>query len=188
MTPIEFFFQDPKDFNKHQGAYSTLFLLRRDILTSFGINPNDNSKVEYQVLFPGTMAIMAGIDLLSKFLFTDNDVQGNKSGDRFKGYVDKYIDATNKEVLYQLRNSLLHSFGLYSKDRQGKEYNFILNQNPTSFVSATDNKNHYVSIVKLLEKFENSISSYRADLSSDIGLQTNFNHMFLKYGQIGIQK
>lgn len=188
MTPMEFFFQDPRDFNEHQGAYSTLFLLRRDILTSFGINPNDNSKIKYQVLFPRAMAIMAGIDLLSKFYFTDNDVQGNKSGDRFKGYIDKYIDTTNKEVLYQLRNSLLHSFGLYSKDRQGKEYNFILNQSPTSFISTTDYRNYYISIVKLLEKFENSIISYSAELSNDSVLQTNFNQMFVKYGQIGIQK
>lgn len=188
MTPIEFFFQNPRNFNAHQREYSTLFLLRRDILTSFGINPNDNSEIKYKVLFPGTMAIMAGIDLLSKFQFTDNDVKGNKSSDRFKGYIKKYIDNSNKEVLYQLRNSLLHSFGLYSKDCNGNEYNFILNQSPTTFIYTTDNRNYHISIVKLLENFENSINSYREDLLNDKGLQTNFNQMFLKYGQIGIQK
>ncbi|MDD3033055.1 MAG: hypothetical protein PHT25_00530 [Bacteroidales bacterium] len=188
MSTIEFFFQDPTDFNEHQSSFSTLFLLRRDILTSFGINPNDNSRIQYQVLFPGTMAIMAGIDLLSKFHFTDSNVHGNKSGDRFKGYVSKYIDCTNQEILYQLRNSLLHSFGLYSKDKKGKEYNFILLQDTSTFISTTDNRNYYISILNLLSKFDESINNYKADLLISNQLRKNFSDMFTKYGQIGIPK
>ena len=188
MTPIEFFFQAPSEFNENQGSYSTLFLLTRDILTSYGINPNDNSKIDYQVLFPGTMAIMAGIDLLSKFYFTDNAVQSNRTGGRFKGFVDRYIDNTNKEVLYQLRNSLLHSFGLYSKDKNGNEYYFTLNHDPITFIYSEDKRNYVISIVKLLEKFEDSISSYLVDLSFDTELQKNFYQMYEKYGQIGIRK
>jgi len=188
MTQIDFFFQEPTNLLEHQVSFSTLYLLRRDIRTCFGYNPNDNSRINYQALFPGAMATMAGIDLLSKFLCTDNNVPGNKSGDRFKKYVVNYIDETNQEILYQLRNSLLHSFGLYSKDNQGKEYNFILNNNSKEFISFLDNKNYYISIVKLMEKFENSIHEYKLDLSKDISLQNNFNEMILKYGQIGMAK
>lgn len=187
MSTFELFFQNPNDFNDKQGVYSTLFLLRRDILTSFGINPNDNSKVEYQVLFPGTMAIMAGIDLLSKFYFTDNETNGNKSGDRFKGFIKKYIDNVGHEVLYQLRNSLLHSFGLYSKDRQGREYNFILNQNTDSFINKIDDKNYLISINILRDYFESSIQKYMQDILNDQELKTNFELMFIKYGYIGIK-
>ena len=187
MSTFELFFQNPNDFNDKQEVYSTLFLLRRDILTSFGINPNDNSKVEYQVLFPGTMAIMAGIDLLSKFHFTDNETNGNKSGDRFKGFIKKYIDNDGHEVLYQLRNSLLHSFGLYSKDRQGREYNFILDQNTDSFINKIDDKNYLISINILRDYFESSIQKYMQDVLNDQELKTNFELMFVKYGYIGIK-
>jgi hypothetical protein len=188
MTNEDFFFQVPLYIKNNEIEYSTLYILRRDIRTCFGFNPNDNSKIKYQVLFPGTMAIMAGIDLLSKFHYTDINVKGNKVSDRFKKFVSKYIDFANQEILFQLRNSLLHSFGLYSKDKYGNEYNFILNQNPTTLISSTDNKNYNISIVKLFEKFEESIISYKLDLSKDNELQKNFDQMILKYGQIGIKK
>ncbi|MBC8052028.1 MAG: hypothetical protein H7Y13_03090 [Sphingobacteriaceae bacterium] len=187
MNQIDFFFQRPNDFNEKQQAYSILFLLRRDILTSFGINPNDNSKIEFQVLFPGTMAIMAGIDLLSKFYFTDNDTKGNKSGDRFKGYVAKYIDSQNQEILYQLRNSLLHSFGLYSKDRNGKVYNFILDRGNNLIVKKLDDTNYVISVILLLNSFESSIQKYKKDILAEPNLMENFILMLPKYGGIGIK-
>ena len=188
MNKVEFFFQNPKEFNESQGVYSTLFLLRRDILTCFGVNPNDNSKLEYRSILPGIIAIMAGIDLLSKFHFTDKENIGNKSGDRFKNFVSKYIDNENKEVLYQLRNSLLHSFGLYSKDKHGKEYNFILEFFRDQLIFKVDEINYIISIKELHKKFEDSIHKYMNDIINDDILKENFDHMYHKYGVIGIAK
>lgn len=188
MNKHEFFFQNPKYLPDNQKVFSTLFLLRRDIFTSFGINPNDNSKIGFQVLFPGTMAIMAGIDLLSKFYCTEDEIPGNKSGDRFKKFVSNYIDTDNTETIYQLRNSLLHSFGLYSKDRNGNEYNFILDQNMISFIQKIDGKNYIISIRILLDRFENAILKYSNDILNNDLLITNFNQMFENYGQICVKK
>lgn len=187
MTQFELFFQEPNDFDKKQQEYSTLFLLRRDILMSFGVNPNDYSKINYQVLFPGTMAIMAGIDLLSKFCYTDVNITGNYSADRFKKFVATYIDNQNQEILYQLRNSLLHSFGLYSEDRSGKIYNFTLNQSALDFITSSDGRNYSISVSLLLDKFEQSVRQYQQDVLADINLKNNFNLMFPKYGCIGIK-
>ena len=80
MTDLEFFFKYEEDISG-KTTFSNLNLLRRDIYTCFNINPNDlQSTIGSSALWPGTMLILAGIDL----------------------------------------NALLHSFGLYSKDKSGK--------------------------------------------------------------------
>jgi hypothetical protein len=69
MSPIDLFFQSPNNFDDNQDNFSTLFALRRDIYICMGINPNDNATIESRALFPAAMAIMAGIDLLAKFVY-----------------------------------------------------------------------------------------------------------------------
>jgi hypothetical protein len=71
------------------------------------------------------MAVLAGIDLIAKFIYRD---LANEVGKRFTDFVSKYINNIFHEELYQLRNSLLHSFGLYSETRNGKAYHFVLTQ------------------------------------------------------------
>jgi hypothetical protein len=184
---IDLFFQDPKHLNKEQQSHSTLFLLRRDIYTCLGKNPNDLTKIGFSAIFPGAMAIMAGIDLLAKLRYTDNDIVGNRSGDRFKKFVDEYIDEHNKEVLYQLRNSLLHSFGLYSKDNNGKEYYFRLNKDDGCFVKHKSDTIYQISISLLHKKFEDAIEKYKADLISKADLLPNFQSIYDRYGVISIR-
>lgn len=188
MNHLEVFFQEPNNFDDNQDVFSTLFLLRRDTLTCFGINPNNYDRIEYQAIFPGTMAILAGIDLLAKFYYTDNEISGNFSSDRFKKFVLQYIDNKNQEVIYQLRNSLLHSFGLYSKDKKENEYNFILDRGKSELINQIDTKNFVISVDLLRAKFENSIALYKADLVNNLKLKTNFELMIPKYGYIGIKK
>lgn len=65
---------------------------------------------------------MAGIDLLAKF-HVNNDAIGGV-GARYRGFLSEYITkdhtptSANNEALYQFRNSLLHSFGWYSRTRK----------------------------------------------------------------------
>lgn len=61
------------------------------------------------------MTVLAGIDLLGKFYKGDDSPNG--VGQRFKNYYEKYIDNKNADTIYQLRNSMLHSFGLISKTK-----------------------------------------------------------------------
>jgi hypothetical protein len=126
MTDQDFFFHYDID-TSGKNKFSNLCLLRRDINTCFGKNPNDpNTTLSFSALWPGTMAILAGIDLLAKF-YSGDDNQ-SKSKTRFKNYTEEYIDRTFFEEIYQLRNSLLHSFGLHSSDNAGNFYRFVLNQ------------------------------------------------------------
>lgn len=182
MTNQQIFFKNPQSFSVNDKAHSTLFLLRRDITVCFRRNPNDNTETQCQALFPGTMAIMAGIDLLAKFHYGDNI---NKSRERFIKFAEKYIDNTNTETIYQLRNSLLHSFGLYSKDRKGKKYIFSLNQDKHKLITNTENL-YSVNINILWEKFELAIEKYQKDLENDFKLQRYFEDAFSKYGLLTI--
>jgi hypothetical protein len=71
------------------------------------------------------MAVLAGIDLLAKFC-EGSDNSGGKDkhgvGKRFKKFARKYMRLTKEEanLIYQLRNSLLHSFGLYTEEKDKK--------------------------------------------------------------------
>jgi hypothetical protein len=186
MTDQDFFFHydiDPSGKKK----FSNLCLLRRDINTCFGKNPNDpNTTLSFSALWPGTMAILAGIDLLAKF-YSGDDNQ-SKSKDRFICYTKKYIDETFSKEIYQLRNSMLHSFGLYGtgkKDKDTKEskiYRFVLNQDNDYIIKYNSEiDKYYVSIKVLHEKFEESIAEFSKEYQT-LDSYKNFNELFEKYG------
>ena len=67
MEQIGFFFFNPRVSIGLTGRFSILYLLRRDIRTCFGLDPNSDQPIGFRALFPAAMATMAGIDLLSKF-------------------------------------------------------------------------------------------------------------------------
>lgn len=68
MADINAFFMNPSTPPVIPGTFSQLYLLRRDISTCFGIDPDNGQRLPTQALWPGVMAICAGIDLLGKFL------------------------------------------------------------------------------------------------------------------------
>lgn len=181
-TQIALFFKNPSDFNGKDQLHSTLYLLRRDTNICFGVNPNDGSKISSAALFPGVMAILAGIDLVAKFNYGDEDQSVSK---RFKKYLTEFIDPNFAEELFQLRNSMLHSFGLYSKWK-GNVYRFILLGGLRALVEKHPENIYRVDIVRLWAKFEDSIGMYRTKLMQSLELQLLFNEMFMKYGTITI--
>lgn len=81
---IDFFFENPNNWIEGKSKLSNLYLLRRDIFTCLGYNPTTKQKIEYSVLWPGAMSVLAGIDLISRYYY-GNDEFGNV-GKRFKGY------------------------------------------------------------------------------------------------------
>jgi hypothetical protein len=137
-----------------------LYLLRRDI----------NSCLEHGILFPGAMGILVGIDLLGKFL-SGNDLR-REVGDRFKNFVSEYFDLvpSNVEVVYQLRNSLLHSFGLRSPKCQlrivasGSDP-MLIESFPAVFTP---------DLIRLHQRFEQAIADYRVRLLADSELEKGF--------------
>lgn len=184
QNDIELFFRHPNDFDGKANIHSTLYLLRRDTSMCFGYDPNNNQKINFEALFPGTMAVMAGIDLVAKFLYADTK---NEVSKRFTDYVVKYIDKNFSEELFQLRNSIVHSFGLYSEGKAGKIYHFILTRGVGKLIQKVNEKTYYVDIEILWRKFEASIELYQQELSNSSDLQQIFIDMFPKYGTVTIK-
>lgn len=184
---IKLFFKTPSDFadTDRANGNSSLYLLRRDIDMSFGINPNNGERLEHSILLPGVMCIMAGIDLMAKFLLGNT----GKVGDRFVAFCNKYISGTNSQLLWLLRNSLMHSFGLYIK-RGEREYRFILTRfDDPNTLFAVDNDGHYwVSIDQLKAAFDRSVTLFHNDVVSNKTDRRLFSEMFEIYGIMGKQK
>ena len=132
------------------------------------------------------MAILAGIDLVAKF-FKGDDTLG-RGGKRFREFVTTYfqpITPGDEETIYQLRNALLHSFGLYSPTRT-KTYRFFLSENRAPLVQILAKDIYQVDLLTLHQAFENALRKFGADLNNDATLQVNFLKMITNYGAIHI--
>ena len=178
---IEFFFMDPGiDPNNLKPKYSILYLLRRDAFTCLKIDPSTREEIDYQARWPGIMTIMSGIDLLAQYLEGNDCIES--TGRRFKKYIKRFFKETNskeRNILFQLRNALIHSFGLYTRDSEGNEYNFTLTSIEKPKILEFSNKNNYIIGDKPFHyEFENSVEAYQAVLMNDISLQKNFESMF----------
>jgi len=172
----------PTTFGSARTVYGVLYLLRRDIGNCMGV----------PALFPATMAVLAGVDLLAKFY--EGSDEGNV-GRRFKRFAEKYlqpIGTDEAEQLYHLRNAMMHSFGLYSavKDKQGNikaEYHFIVQAGRSGtgkLVESCSNGHCFIGIQTLHDRFEDAVTSYRNDLKQTPLLQVNFMKMWHHYGYV----
>jgi hypothetical protein len=190
LDRIDLFFEDPTVYHEPPRWYGVLYLLRRDIRTCLDIGRNAGAKTHCKALWPGAMAIMAGIDLLAKFLVGSDSV--GQSGRRFRDFVGKYFEQVSSDdatTIYQLRNALLHSFGLYSEyksENKRKVYRFTLTAAHRPLVQEWADDKYWIDILALHDRFETAIECYHADLRDDQALQRNFNAMFPKYGTIYI--
>jgi hypothetical protein len=63
----DLFFMSPRTRRSVPNEFSVLYLLRRDIGTCMGVDADTGQPVAHQALWPGAMAMLAGIDLLAKF-------------------------------------------------------------------------------------------------------------------------
>jgi hypothetical protein len=204
---INCFFADTTINHTLPYTFGTLYLIRRDIKTCMGFNPDlkDYVKTGFRAEWPGIMGILTGIDLLGKFYIGDDDYK--KSRDRLKKFIREYfkpITENQINAIYQLRNSLLHSFGLYSKHeiisknvlKSINEYKFSLVTVGNEFIKLlwkykAKNKSvdtyrfkYRISVMALYERFENSINRYYDELIIRNDLMSNFEKMFRKYGRI----
>jgi len=189
-TDADLFFLSPRTEINPPSWFGVLYLLRRDIDLCMGIDPTTGEPVCYRALWPGAMAILAGVDLLAKF-FDGSDT--GKIGERFCKFLAdprvSMLSPEDRDVIYQLRNSLLHSFGLYSEKRAGKKakvYRFFLTSNGTGPLVSRNPPDYCVDLRVLHREFEKAVEAYRAALDSNSQLQDNFVAMFGKYGRIYI--
>ena len=187
-TDADLFFSPPHTALSVPGWFGVLYLLRRDIDLCMGVNPATGTAVSCTALWPGTMAVLAGIDLLAKFFAGSDEMR--QAGPRFRSFLPCFFSITkpaDAEVIYQLRNSLLHSFGLYSKNKTDV-YRFFLTATGTGqLVSQKPPDEYYVDVRILYREFEKAVEAYRTKLDRDPGLQAHFTAMFGNYGRICIK-
>jgi hypothetical protein len=133
------------------------------------------------------MCILAGVDFLGKF-YAGSDAQGGVR-DRFTSYLQRYFDlddpANDAETVYQLRNALLHSFGLFSRTRH-QTYRFELMAGENPLLEQYEPEHYRVNHRRLFEKWEGSIALYRAGVMGDRHLARNFFRMIPEYGSTRI--
>jgi hypothetical protein len=189
LSPIELFFQDPEAHHptyRTPKPYGVLHLLRRDIIKCSGKDPETGEKYPISALWPQAMAVLAGIDLLGKFYYGSDST--GAIGKRFKRFIVENSDISREEaeIIWQLRNSLLHSFGLYSKDRRGKIYRFTVSNVGAELISYGEDDRYIVDLQTLKSLFVEAVEKYRKGLSKDPCLQKKFNIMFKNYGAVGI--
>ena len=183
----DIFFEHPSSSRRSPGDFGVLYLLRRDIFLCMGIDPSTQQPIPHATLWPGAMAILAGIDLLAKFY--DGSDQTTEVRPRFRKFVGKYfkpLSTSDQETVYQLRNSLLHSFGLYSETRKGQKYHFVLGQNLGQFISSPGTDEYVIDIRELHRRFESAVIQYQSELENDPTLEKYFSTLFAKYGAIRI--
>ena len=179
------FFELPTQNRTPLGIFGVLYLLRRDIFTCLGID--SDTSISHKALWPGAMGIFAGIDLMAKF-WKGND-QSGQVGQRFKDFINTYFMLSSQEdaeAVYQLRNSLLHSFGLYSKGN-GKVYRFFLSACHAPLVHHIPPEVYQFDLLTLHGQFENAITLYQQKLETDMKLQENFMKMYPNYGALKIE-
>jgi hypothetical protein len=181
------FFENPYKGMRPTGQFSVLYLLRRDILICFGLNPDDNKQIEHRALWPGTMGVLAGIDLIGKFFAGEDSI--GEGGHRFCKFIRENfasLSARDEEIIYQLRNSMLHSFGLYSKAKK-REFRFSLTAANNPLVTVLGGDNYHIDIFTLYYDFERAVNKYENDLRKNKDLQFKFQDMIGNYGFIKIE-
>jgi hypothetical protein len=161
---IENFFRE-KTYNP--GENSSLALLRNDMDRCFTSG----------ILYPGVVGIMTGIDLLAKFYKGEDSING--VGKRFDNFLKDYFylkDKEERKYVYQLRNAMLHSCGLFSIDNKNIIYRFTLRQNGKFMLYSKEDSVARVSINiwELRERFNQAIYFYKKDLIERKEVLDNF--------------
>lgn len=186
---VSSFFMNPAEQPPHAAPLGILYLLRRDIRQCMAQG--------VPLLLPATMLVLAGIDLLGKFLTGSDSTGPGAVGERFRRFVREYMALGSEDqvdALYQLRNTLMHSFGLYCRVRDSKgnikkEYVFLLRSGAsdaqTVIVQRGDSQ-YSISVKSVLARFESAVETYRTALSTNLELQSHFRAIYPWYGTTGM--
>jgi hypothetical protein len=202
LANIAFFFTPPEEFAAKIGTHSVLHLLRREIQECLvGETPQDEEVLLDRLLaadpptpmhrvFASTMLMLGGIDLLAKFYCGSDKDREVKN--RFTCFVNHYIQSAHDgaaDALYVVRNTLMHSFGLY--DKKTKMYIHLHDERPQVLIPAPAaiqplGNTWEVSILLLYRDFIGAIKDYHREVRTDPALQDNFGRIYPDYGTLGV--
>jgi hypothetical protein len=181
----DLFFADPANVPANNGTFGVLYLLRRDVRLCLGVDPATGARIHNPVVWPGAMAVLAGTDLLAKF-YAGSDAKGGVTT-RFQNFVRNFfhpLSPGDDVTLYQLRNSLLHSFGLYSQTPAQTYHFHVTAIGNVPLIQHTPPVDYQIDLLELYNRFEQAITNYSTALEAQQQLQTKFLAMFANYGAI----
>jgi len=203
---IEVFFRRPDDDverwlafqidrERDKISFGTLYLLRRELVeTGFSVEKiQPESVFSARPLekrpFASTMLTCTGIDLLGKFLAGhDADDDRNqkcqsRNGQRFKAFCKRFLHISEEEMLWELRNSMMHSFGLYLSARTNRTYR-LTSDLDGQVVKRIEGENWQISASSLYWAFIAGVEEYEQAVRANYRLEENFARMFPKYGTL----
>ena len=179
----DLFFEPPGNHRPPPNRYGLLHLLRRDVIQCLGNDPTSGDRTDC-ALWLAAMGILAGIDLLAKYYAGSDESKGGVIGRRYRDYVNTYfqpIGPDDAETLWQFRNALIHSFGLFSESK-AKTYHFGMSMRRNALITSRAHDRYTVDVHVLHEKFEQSVLRFQADVAAETRFQENFAKMFPRYG------
>jgi hypothetical protein len=96
---FDLFFEDPRTPHLPgvSRGWGVLHLLRRDIIRCFGEDPETGTKAAVFALWPGVMAVLAGVDLLGKFWRGNDSTFMGEVGKRFRDFLGEYSHLSQHE-------------------------------------------------------------------------------------------
>lgn len=178
--------------------YSTLYLLRRDVTRCLTSNT--------PIYWPGIMAMLAGIDLMAKLY---RGAATGKISIRFEDFVNQHMNDGDGAMLWQLRNALMHSYGVYFEETAtaaapggmgtpgivSKRFRLKANNAPAPATLAggtlfnTAGLIVEIDVQALTTAFASSVANYETYIRATTAEQaTKFEPMFDKYGWLFIHE
>lgn len=208
---IDFFFAKPsmsQEAHRRGDQFSVLYLLRQELLQTQGYDPFIDDEFDAcksgarTRLFASLSLIFTGLDLLAKFEQGD----GGGTGQRYKAFLRSsngcQLDEHASELVYSVRNSLLHGFGEPDEEALSKVKGTRTTMKQVAIVrrvkrwGAMDIGSTFIqSNGPFAEVFVDglyhllllTIQRYRESLDEDTDLVVRFQRMFDKYGTIVIR-
>ncbi len=164
----------PTDSTAYCREFGTLYKLRREVQTCFRAKRSSAP-------WAGAMCLLTGIDLLSCFYAGSNTAGGVKI--RFLKFVEDCMPstcATNKDLVYSLRNCLLHNF---TAKHYVNRFQLILDESENVFIPNGENI-YLVNLNRLHLDFEQGVQTYKSKITSGSNDETNFTIMFQQIGSM----
>lgn len=197
-TTIEWYFREPyPPLPKGSSLLSTLMLNRQEVLDCW-IGRLQEERIpipqeDMHRLFATATVMFAGIDLLSKLRFGDEDLFSVRT--RFIEFLREYakvngrpLTAKKAAALWRFRNALVHNFALRFKPR-GK--NFVvrlrLHCDPNGRWVTRESKGTWeTNLPGVYEAYLNAIENYRLALLAPgaKSIRSQFTRMFRRYGRV----
>ncbi len=192
---IEFFFAPPSPMQSGP-MVSTLHLVRREVQDCLigRVVEEDAALAEprRQRVFATSAVLLAGIDLLAKFY--DGSNTHRKSPERFRQFAAHWLFERSlypdiaADILQQAYScQLSQSFALRTS---AHAHLSVAASGSRLAAQAIQEVNgvHLISIEGLVAAFLIAVQRYRAALSTDRRLQTNFERMFDIHGALRVQQ